>query len=41
MQGTLKEKQGLMHVECHRRDFKMGQQPVGATGAPFPLYISK
>ena len=31
---AIKEKQGWTHAECHERDLKMGQQPVGATGAP-------
>ena len=31
---AIKEKQGWTHVECYERDIKMGQQPVGTTGAP-------
>ena len=30
---AIKEKQSWTHTECHERDLKMGQQPIGATGA--------
>ena len=30
---VIKEKQSWTQVECNERDLKMGQQPVGATGA--------
>ena len=31
---AIKEKQNWTQTECHKRNLKMGQQPVGATGAP-------
>ena len=31
---TIKEKQGWTITECHEKNTKMGQQPVGATGTP-------
>ena len=31
---AIKEKQSWTQAECHERDLKMGQQPIGATGVP-------
>ena len=31
---VIKEKQNWTQTECHKRNLKIGQQPVGATGAP-------
>ena len=31
---VIKEKQSWTQAECHERDLKMGQQPIGGTGAP-------